>query len=68
MRIQVNLSDDIVKDLDMLAKRYGVSRSALCCTLIGQGISSHLEAYEIVSNPELLASVLAAKKFLSDSD
>lgn len=63
MRVQVNLSDEIVNDLDKLAKRYGVSRSALCSTLIGQGISSHMEAYEICSNPELLASILAANKF-----
>lgn len=40
MRIQINLSDSMVKKVDSLAESYGVSRSALCSTIIGQYIFS----------------------------
>lgn len=70
MRIYVNLSDEMVNDLDKLKNRYGISRSGLCAMLIGQGISSHLEAYEILQNPaklsESMADMMAAAKFLED--
>lgn len=38
MRVQVSLSDEMVQCVDFYAKRIGVSRSALCSMLIGQGI------------------------------
>lgn len=41
MRCQVNLSDEMVKRVDDYAKRMGVSRSALCSMLIGQGIMNY---------------------------
>lgn len=60
MRIQVNLSDEMVKEVDKLANKYGITRSALCCTLIGQGVASHTEAYALLKNKELLAELLLA--------
>ena len=41
MRVQVNLSDEMVCKVDLYAKKMGVSRSALCSMLIGQGIMSY---------------------------
>ena len=34
MRLQVNVSDNVVKRIDMLAKEIGVTRSALCSMMI----------------------------------
>ena len=34
MRLQVNVSDSVVKRIDMLAKEIGVTRSALCSMMI----------------------------------
>lgn len=41
MRCQVNLSDEMVKRVDVYANKMGVSRSALCSMLIGQGIMNY---------------------------
>lgn len=41
MRVQVNLSEEMVENVDKYAKQMGVSRSALCSILIGQGIMSY---------------------------
>lgn len=60
MRIQVNLSDEMVAEVDKLAKKYGVTRSGLCSTLIGQGVASHTEAFALLKNKELLAELLLA--------
>lgn len=50
MRIQVNLANGMVDRVDKYAELMGVSRSALCATLIGQGIMSYDKATEIVRN------------------
>ena len=49
MRIQVNLSDSMVKKLDAMSEDYGVTRSALCAMLIGQGVDGINQARQIVS-------------------
>lgn len=49
MRIQVNLSDSMVKKLDKLADDYGVTRSALCAMLIGQGADGINQAKQIIT-------------------
>lgn len=41
MRVQVNLSDEMVVKVDKYAQHIGVSRSALCSLLIGQGIMEY---------------------------
>ena len=38
MRVQVNLSDEMVNKVDTYSSKMGLSRSALCCYLIAQGI------------------------------
>lgn len=60
MRVQVNLSDEMVAEVDALAKKYGVSRSSLCSTLIGQGVASHTEAFALLKNKDILAQLLLA--------
>lgn len=40
MKVQVNLSDEMVNRVDNLAKSYGVSRSALCSMYIGQMVTT----------------------------
>lgn len=49
MRIQVNLSDTMVKRVDKLADDYGVTRSALCSMLIGQGVDGINQAKQIMT-------------------
>lgn len=50
MRIQVNLSDKLVKKLDEYAGMMGISRSALCATFIGQGIMGYEKTYEMLDS------------------
>lgn len=38
VRVQVNLGDDMLRQVDCYAETMGVSRSALCSVLIGEGI------------------------------
>lgn len=40
MKVQVNLSDELVSKIDSFAKAMGVSRSALCGVWIGQTVMS----------------------------
>ena len=41
LRVQVNLSDEMVETVDKYSKMMGVSRSAFCAMLIGQGCLSY---------------------------
>lgn len=50
MRIQVNLSDEMVARVDKYAEMLGVSRSALCSVFVGQGVMGYDQAFKIVSN------------------
>lgn len=49
MRVQVNLSDEMCASVDRYAKNMGVSRSALCSMLIGQGIMSYDKSMDILT-------------------
>lgn len=49
MRIQVNLSDEMVSKVDAYATKMGVSRSALCSMLVGQGIMSYDKSMDLIS-------------------
>lgn len=49
MRVQVNLSDEMVERVDFYAKKMGVSRSALCSMLVGQGIMGYDKSMDIIS-------------------
>ena len=48
MRVQVNLSDGMVERVDSYAKLMGVSRSALCSMLIGQGVMNFEKSMEMM--------------------
>lgn len=49
MRIQVNLSEEIIDELDEYAQSVGVSRSALCAVMIGQGMVGYRESKKLLS-------------------
>ncbi len=49
MRAQVNLSDEMVGKVDEYARKMGVSRSALCSMLIGQGIMSYERSTDLLT-------------------
>lgn len=57
-RIQVSLSDEMVSRVDKLAESYGVTRSALCSTYIGQMVDGTEKARKLFENPELTNSLL----------
>lgn len=58
MRLQINVSDDLVPKIDEYAKQIGVSRSALCAMFIGQGIMSYDKSNDVISK---MSSLLADK-------
>lgn len=58
MKVQVNLSDEMVNRVDNLAKSYGVSRSALCSMYIGQMVDN------MEKSSSAVASILGNEKFM----
>lgn len=50
MRIQVNLSEEMVAKVDKYASLLGVSRSALCALFIGNGVLGYSKAEESLSS------------------
>lgn len=50
MRVQVNVADELVQQLDEYAKAVGLSRSALCGYFIGQGMFSLQKGLEMASD------------------
>lgn len=56
MRVQVNLSDEMVERVDIYSKMMGVSRSALCSMLIGQGIMNYDTSANILKDIAIKAS------------
>lgn len=49
MRVQVNLSDEMVGKVDAYARKMGVSRSALCSMLVGQGIMNYDKSMDLLT-------------------
>lgn len=67
MRVQVNLSDEMVTNVDKYAKSMGVSRSALCSMLIGQGIMSYDKSMDILTLlGDKLGDILLVEKTLKE--
>jgi metal-responsive CopG/Arc/MetJ family transcriptional regulator len=67
MRIQVNLSDDMVKRLDMYADLMGVSRSSLCAQFIGQAVLGYDKAYSKIDDVgDSLINEFKSEKVSSD--
>jgi len=48
MRIQVNLSDEILKEVDSASKRLGLTRSAYIVSLIAQSIDNQKTALKMM--------------------
>jgi hypothetical protein len=68
MKLQINVSDVMVKEIDKYAEMMGVSRSALCATFIGQGIMSYNKSFEMLgSMGEKLKDSLLAEKAIKES-
>lgn len=57
LRVQVNLGDEMLRQVDCYAEKMGVSRSALCSVLIGEGILdfNSKQTHEIPENIPSLA-------------
>ena len=68
MKLQINVSDVMVKEIDKYAEMMGVSRSALCATFIGKGIMSYNKSFEMLgSMGEKLKDSLLAEKAIKES-
>ena len=50
MRIQVNLSENMVKRVDALADNMGVSRSAFCSLIIGQYVMNYEKSVDVLKS------------------
>ena len=50
MRVQVNLSDNMVKKIDTISENMGISRSAFCSFVIGQYVTSQEKSTEILKS------------------
>lgn len=48
MRLQINIADSMVEQIDYYAKEMGVSRSALCATFIGQGVMAYNTSFSVL--------------------
>lgn len=70
MKVQVNLSDELVKKIDEYAKVMGVSRSALCAVWIGQGALGYEKTFDIFQSTlgASLSKLTADEKTKSESD
>lgn len=67
MRVQINLSDEMVEKVDSYAVKMGVSRSALCSMLVGQGIMGYDRSMDLLSIlGDKLGDSLLAQKALSN--
>lgn len=67
MRVQVNLSDTMVESVDKYAQLMGVSRSALCSMLIGQGIMGYDKSLEVINRiGDKLGDSLQADKLIKE--
>ena len=68
MKLQINVSDVMVKEIDKYAEMMGISRSALCATFIGQGIMGYNKSFEMLgSMGEKLGDSLLAEKAIKES-
>lgn len=47
-RIQVIVSKEMAMKIDLYSSKMGLSRSALCCQFIGQGILAYDKAFDVV--------------------
>lgn len=50
MKVQVNVSDELVKQIDDYAALMGISRSSLCAIFIGQGILAYNKSFKMIDD------------------
>lgn len=50
MKVQVSVSEEMVKKIDRYAEKMGVSRSSLCSVLIGNGIMGYDKAFALMDS------------------
>lgn len=48
MRLQINVSDDMVQRIDYWAKKIGVSRSSFCAMAIGNAVMGYDKSVELM--------------------
>lgn len=63
MRVQVNISDEMVETIDMYAHKFGVSRSALCSVAVGQYIDNLVSTKDVINKMgvQIAESIIAEK-------
>lgn len=67
MKLQVNVSDELVAQIDKYAGMLGISRSALCATFIGQGVLGYNKSFQVIDNiGDKLGDELLAEKTLKE--
>lgn len=66
MRVQINLSEEMCASVDSYAKKMGVSRSALCSMLIGQGIMNYDNSYKIAEKVLKDTAKMLGEDFMGD--
>ena len=67
MKVQVNISNELVRQIDKYAEMMGISRSSLCATFIGQGIMTYNKSFEIIgSMGEKIGDGLLVEKTLKE--
>ena len=57
MKLQVNVSQEVVDEIDVIANRLGVSRSAWCALVIGEALDNRRKVSDIMNT---LQDTLAA--------
>ena len=66
MRVQVNLSNEMIERVDKIAKLYGVTRSGLLATFIGQQVTQvemgQSLANNLVNSPEFQKKIIEEVK------
>ena len=48
MRVQINISEEMLRKVDEYARKIGVSRSSLCSVLVCQGIMGYERSSELL--------------------
>lgn len=67
MRVQVNISDEMVKRIDKYASMMGVSRSALCSMAVGNYILGLDKSLDVINSlGDKLGDALLAEKALKE--
>lgn len=53
VRVQIIIAKSMKDRVEMYSEKMGISKSALCGILVGQGIMAYDKAYEMIDNVQL---------------